>query len=83
MTTVLGIGKLPANVITQYPSGRWGFVGGVDARLAYVTLAGETPTDDQLWAVRLCGPRMAGLKSRSFATEADARAALASLKTES
>ncbi len=30
-----GYGRFPTNVLIRYPTGRWGFVGSVDARLAY------------------------------------------------
>lgn len=74
MQTVLG--ALPANQIIRFPSGRYGFVGRVDARLAYVTADGGVPTDAQMAAARHCGPGIAGLKTRSYATEEEARAAL-------
>jgi hypothetical protein len=78
MQTVFG--RLPSNQIIRYPSGRYGFVGSVDARLAYETLSGEEPTEAQMDAARRVGPRLAGLRSRSWATEEAALGALAALE---
>jgi hypothetical protein len=43
----------PKNLIFQFPSGRWGFVGHVDAQLSYVNKDG-TEIDSGL-AARLVG----------------------------
>ena len=63
---VWGIGKLPLHELIQYPSGRWGFAGRVDARLAYVTKDGKTPTANQFESARIAGPDIAGLKTRAW-----------------
>ncbi len=69
--------SLPQNSLMQYPTGCWGFVGSVRADLCYVQLDGSPATDAQLDKARGFGPRLARLKTRSFATKADALAALA------
>lgn len=46
-------GRLPQNCLNHYPSGRWGFVGSVDARLAYVRKDGSPATDDDLAGARI------------------------------
>lgn len=79
MKTQTVFGGLPANQIIRYPSGRYGFVGRVDARLAYVTAEGGAPTEAQMDAARRCGPRIAGIKTRSFASAEEAQAALDAL----
>jgi hypothetical protein len=61
--------KLPPNCITQYPSGRWGFVGKVDVRLSYSEKNGDTPTQERLDAARHCGPGLVGLKPRTWPTK--------------
>lgn len=71
---ILGIGKLPRNVLLKNPNGTWSFVGTVDGVLSYVTKDGGTPSDDDLRAARQCGPRIAGLRSRVWATADEARA---------
>lgn len=68
--------SLPENIPLQFPSGRWGFVGRVRGDLAYVQVDGTTATETQLETARRCGPRLARLKTRSFATKAEALAAL-------
>ncbi len=71
---------LAQNVIIRYPSGKWGFAGRVDARLCYVTEDGGTPTPKQLQDAARFGPRLAGVTTRVFATEAAALEALENLK---
>lgn len=71
--------KMAPNCILQYPSGRWGFAGSVHPRLAFVRKDGGTPEARQLWEARQFGPRLAGLKTRSWATEEEARAAAAAI----
>lgn len=70
-------GRLPTNAITQYPSGRWGFVGRVDARLGFTMKDGSPATDKAIADARIAGPSVAGLVCRTFATREDAMAALA------
>lgn len=69
-------GRLPKNALIQHSTGRWGFVGSVSGVLAYTTKDGKTPTEKQLKDAQQVGPRIAGLKSRSWATKAAAMAAL-------
>lgn len=69
--------RLPKNVLTKYPTGCWGFVGSVRADLCYVQMDGSPATDAQLEKARQFGPRLAHLKECTFATKADALAALA------
>ena len=57
---------LPANHVMQFPSGRWGFVGHVDTRLAFVQADGSAPTDKQLDTARHCGPGFAKLRKRTW-----------------
>jgi hypothetical protein len=75
-------GRLPDNDLMKFHTGCWGFVGRVDVRLAYCRINGGSATDAQLELARRFGPRMAGLKSRSFATRREALAALAEIVTE-
>ena len=56
MAPVFGIGTLPANNIIQYPSGRWGFVGSVDIRLAYTELDGSDLSDERARELVQFGP---------------------------
>ena len=69
---IWGIGKLPPNVIDQFPSGKWGFSGSVDARLAYVTKDGGTPTEKQFKDAIQVGPGIIGLRTRVWPTMEDA-----------
>lgn len=62
-------------ILNQYPSGRWGFVGKVPAKLAYLG------TEDEInRAVRAGCPQF--LKTRAFATADDAKAAYAEVVGE-
>ena len=68
--------KLPTNSLIQYPSGRWGFVGRVDAELAYVDAAtGGPATPEQMKDARQFGPRLARVKERAWDTAEEALAA--------
>lgn len=62
----------PLNLI-QLPSLRWGFVGRVPESLAYVdAVTGEAPTPEQIKRAHHVGPRMAGVKTRSWETRTSA-----------
>lgn len=68
--------KLPENVLEQYPSGRWGFVGSVRADLAICRVDGSPASEDEIAQAKQFGLGFcSGLTTRSFATEADAIAA--------
>jgi len=71
------LGQLPENMLTQFPSGRWGFTGNVRADLCYVQKDGSPATEIQLFNAAQFGPRLAGLKTRTFQSEAEALAAKA------
>jgi hypothetical protein len=66
--------------IIRFTSGRYGFVGSVPVSLAYVQANGEKLTDKQIETIKHCGigllSRYVKLKYVSYATEADAKAAL-------
>ena len=68
--------KLPDNVVHQCPSGRWAFVGHVEAALAYVTKGGTAPSDEQVDNAQRFGPALAGLQPRTWPTREAALAAL-------
>ena len=70
-------GHLPQNVIIKNPAGTYSFVGRVSARLAYVTKDGYQPTTKQFQDAASFGPRLVGLRSRTWPTEEAARKALA------
>lgn len=74
--------NLPPNGIIHYPSGRWGFVGSVDARLAYESNDGNPATEEELENARSFGPRVAGVKTRTWATKEEAEKAAADLGLE-
>jgi hypothetical protein len=40
--------NLPDNVVIQFPSGQWGFVGRVDARLMYEQKDGSPASAEQI-----------------------------------
>jgi hypothetical protein len=73
------ISRLPDNVLIDTPTGRFIFVGRVDARLVYQTAEGDLPTDEQLKIATQFGSRFSGLRSRSFASREEAAAFAASL----
>ena len=73
-------GNLPLNMITVYPSGKWGFTGQVDGRLLYIKKDGSQPTSDELARIsQSSNPSMAadiaGVKTRVFETADEAVAA--------
>ena len=74
-------GHLPSNLPTQYSTGRWGFVGRVDARLAYERKDGQPATDEDYKAAQRMGPSIVGMKTRTWATKEEALAAAAALAT--
>jgi hypothetical protein len=60
----------------RFPSGRWGFAGqAIPAHLAYEHKTGRPATPEEIAVARAHGPRLAGLKLRSWATEEEALAA--------
>lgn len=65
---------LPCSLI-QFPSGRWGYVGKVPAALSFVRKDGSEASAAELMTACEFGPDLAGVKTRSWATEADAIAA--------
>lgn len=73
--------KLPPNNLMQFPSGRWGFVGSVDARLSIVQLDGSPATPDQIRKAASFGIGIMRheIRTRSWETRADAIAAAAEL----
>lgn len=73
---------LPSNIVIRNPAGTYSFVGRVDVRLAYVSPAGDTPTAEQLRTAARHGPRMAGLRSRTYPTAQAALDAAAALGVE-
>jgi hypothetical protein len=68
--------KLPANNLIQYPGGRWGFVGRVNARLAYTRKDGSLLTDEDVKTLATCQSPGLLFKCRSFATAEEAQKAL-------
>ena len=82
-TMVYGIGTLPANSVIRYPSGRWGFVGSVDARLAFIGADGHEPTADELRRVALVGLGIVkSVKTRAWDTREEAIAAAEAIGLE-
>ena len=65
------IGKLGLH-LGQTPSGRWAFSGNVPGPLAYIRNDGEPLTEEDSAKVRQVGPRIAGVKSMSWATRDEA-----------
>ncbi len=74
--------NLPLNKINQFPSGRWGFVGSVSLCLGYVCKDGSEPTPEQYKAAQMCGPQIAGLKTRAWESREDALAAAEAVGVE-
>ena len=68
------IGTHTAHLI-QFPSGRWGFAGQVPAVLAYIRKDGLPLTEKDVDNAAIAGPGIAGLKTRSWATEDEAKRA--------
>lgn len=73
----------PINQLIQYPSGRWGFIGRVDGRLAYTHKDGRL-IDDASFLDKLSKVNNPALlaKGRSFATRQEAIDAARSLGLE-
>lgn len=79
------LGNLPPNCLTQYPTGRWGFVGSVDVRLGYVRKAdGQTPTAKEVTEDHMLpgDPNIRRLRPLSWATRDEALAAAAAINAE-
>jgi hypothetical protein len=77
-------GRLPDNVLIDYPTGKWGFVGHVDVRLCWVMEDGSfVPPDVCQRIVESCYPAMVrkahGVKTRAFDTREEAVAFAAEL----
>lgn len=70
---------LPEHCLIQFPAGSWGFVGSVDTRLAFVSKDGSEATAEQIKNAQQFGPRLAGVKTRSWETKQDAIDAAAAL----
>lgn len=70
------------NCLMEFPTGRWGFVGSVDSRLAYVQQDGSKPTAKQLDTAHRCGPGLAKLCKMTWLGEAEAGAAAAAIGVE-
>ena len=70
------LAHLPTNVLIQFPSGRWGFVGHVDARLCYTSPDGGNADPAEIAKARSFGPALAKIKRRSWDTATEAAAAL-------
>lgn len=65
--------------IMRFPTGRWGIVGDVPASLAFVALDGTPATREQIECARQFGPRLAGVKERSWESREAVLSALACL----
>jgi len=57
------------------PTGCWVFAGSVPGHLAYLHESGRPATDEELDTARRFGPRLARVKTRSWATREEAVAA--------
>ena len=68
--------------VISTPTGRFIFAGSVPGSLAYVHASGRAATAKELETARRFGPRLAGVKTRSWATRAEAVAAAAALGLE-
>jgi hypothetical protein len=68
-TALTAIKNMPQNNVIQYPTGRWGFVGQVDSRLAYCCKDGSEATADQIQKAIQHGPGIVGLKSKTWETK--------------
>ena len=64
--------NLPPNVLIQFPSGNWGFVGRVSVGLGYIQPNGQEATEEDCENARQVGPRLAGLTQRVWLTAEDA-----------
>ena len=67
--------ELPENALIQFPSGRWGFAGKVDARLSYVRTDGAPLTAEDFEIIRGFGPALAKVKALAWDTKEEALAA--------
>lgn len=67
---------LPSNALIQFPSGRWGFVGRVDARLSM------SGTPEEIETARRFGEGLSKAKRLSWATREEAVAAAAAIGAE-
>jgi hypothetical protein len=72
-------GDLPGHALIQFPSGRWGFAGKVDSRLAHVMKDGTEVTPAAAKIAREFGPALAGVKTRTWDTSDAAIEAAASI----
>jgi hypothetical protein len=75
-----GLPPLPSNTLIQFPSGRWGFVGRVDARLMYASVDGGPLSPEVLDEIaRSSNPAMTlklrGGKRLAWDTKEEAEAA--------
>lgn len=78
-SAALGVhGKFSGVTVIKYPSGRFGFAGKVPRELSYQRKDGKPMTEQDFTNIKIAGP-MNVYKSFSYATEADAKAALESL----
>ena len=77
------LGSLPKNLITQYPNGRWGFVGSVNARLVYQRKDGQPLTEKDCQDIQQFGPGLLKhIESLSYATAKEAEQAAKDLGFE-
>lgn len=77
------LGSLPRNLITQFPSGRWGFVGSVNAQLIYQRKDGQPLTDKDCQDIASFGPGLLRhIESLSWATAQEAEQAAKDLGFE-
>ena len=66
----------PAACLIKFPSGRWGFVGSVDYRLAFVRKEdGSEPTIAEVEKAKSFGVGFSNLKTRAWETKEAAIAA--------
>jgi hypothetical protein len=68
--------KFKEPVITQFPSGKWGFVGRVPVALGCERKDGKPVTHEDARAASQCGPELAGLRAKGYQTKAAAEGAL-------
>ena len=76
--------NLPKNVLTEYPSGKFGFVGKVDARLCFQDEKGDCPPEEIINEIkRSSSPslvmKLRGVRYRVFETEKEAKEFLKNL----
>jgi hypothetical protein len=70
---MIPVGQLPPHELQHFPSGSWGYVGQVDARLAYARADGSEPTAEDLERARRAGgPQYVGLRKRTWPTKQEA-----------